>query len=98
MPASEFQFLEAYTSEALMETQNVTLAIPKEALHRAKMMATQHRTSLSKLLTNFIVEMTTQDENYEAAKQRSLALMEKGFDMGTKGKITWTREELHDRG
>ena len=24
-----------------------------------------------------------------------LALMEKGFDMGTKGKITWTREELH---
>jgi len=78
-----------------METQNVTLAIPKEALHRTKMMATRHRISLSKLLTNIIVEMTTQEENYEVAKRCSLALMEKGFDMGTKGKITWTREELH---
>lgn len=78
-----------------METQNITLAVPKEAIHRAKMMAVRHRTSLSKLLTNFIIEMTTEDEKYEVAKRRSLALMEKGFDMGTKGKITWTREELH---
>lgn len=80
-----------------METQNVTLAIPKEAIHKAKMMAVRHRTSLSKLLTNFIIEMTTEDEKYEAAKRRSLALLEKGFNLCTNGKIPWTREELHAR-
>jgi calcineurin-like phosphoesterase len=29
--------------------------------------------------------------------QRQLAMLEYGFDLGTKGNITWSREELHER-
>jgi HSP90 family molecular chaperone len=81
-----------------METQNVTLAISKESLRRAKKMAIQQQTSLSRLLSNLIDEIAAQEESYyEVAKQRHLALLKKGFNLGTHGKATWTREELHER-
>jgi hypothetical protein len=42
-------------------------------------------------------ELVNQDEGYEEAKRRHLEMLEKGFNLGTQGKITWTREELHGR-
>lgn len=38
-----------------------------------------------------------QKSGYQRAKERQIALMKRGFDMGSKGKITITREELHER-
>ena len=34
---------------------------------------------------------------YERAKQRLLARLENPPDLGTNGKITWTRDEIHER-
>jgi len=80
-----------------METQNVTLAIPKELLQQAKLMAVQKQISLSRLLIEQLAEAVSKQDAYEAAKRRSLDLMSKGFDLGTNGQPTWTREELHER-
>lgn len=80
-----------------METQNVTLAIPKDILRKAKILAVQKNTSLSGLLTQKLVEAVSQAEDYEQARQRSLETMKHGFDMGLQGNITWKREELHER-
>lgn len=77
--------------------QNVTLAIPKDILRKAKILAVQRNTSLSRLLTETLVELVTQAEGYEQAKQRSLELMERGLNLGTNGKVTWNREVLHER-
>ena len=38
-----------------------------------------------------------QETPYSTARNRQLAWMKCGFDMGTKGKITWTREDLYER-
>ena len=78
-------------------TQNVTLAIPKDILRKAKILAVQKNTSLSGLLTQTLVEIVSRDEGYQQARQRNLAILASGFDLGTQGQITWKREELHDR-
>jgi len=78
-------------------TQNVTLAIPKDILLKAKILAVKKNTSLSGLLTQTLAEIVSREEGYEQARQRSLAMLKNGFDLGTQGDIPWTREELHER-
>jgi DNA polymerase IIIc chi subunit len=81
----------------LTEKQNITLAIPKSLLRKAKVVAAERQTSLSALLTQLLIDLVKQEDQYEQARQRSLALLEQGFHLGTQGKITWSRDELHER-
>ncbi len=78
-------------------TQNVTLAIPKNILRKAKILAVQKNTSLSGLLTQTLADLVAHQEAYEQARQRNLAQLQSGFDLGTQGQITWKREDLHER-
>lgn len=80
-----------------METQNVTLALPKDVLRKAKQKAVQRRTSLSALMTELLVEYVGKDEVYEAARRREMEAMDRGLPFTTNGIITWTRDELHER-
>jgi predicted transcriptional regulator len=77
--------------------QNVTLAIPKDILRKAKILAVQRNTSLSGLLTQTLADLVSHQEAYEQARQRNLALLQRGLDLGTQGKINWKRDELHER-
>ena len=77
-------------------TQNVTLAIPKDILRKAKIIAVQKNTSLSGLLTQTLADLVAHQEGYEQARQRNLALMISSLDLGTQGNITWKREQLHE--
>jgi len=78
-------------------TQNVTLAIPKTILKKAKRLALEQETSLSRMLTDTLIEIVERDDAYEQARKRQIALMEQGLALGTGGQATWTREDLHDR-
>ena len=80
-----------------METQNVTLALRKDVLRKAKLLAVRRNTSLSRLLTETLEELVAREEGYESARQRHLALLERGCDLGTGGTATWRREDLHER-
>ena len=80
-----------------METQNVTLAIPKDVLQKAKQLAVARRTSLSAMLTEMISELVRDDELYEEARDRQLAMLKEGFDLGTYGQIDWKRDDLYER-
>jgi hypothetical protein len=77
--------------------QNVTLSIPKDILRKAKIIAINKNTSLSGLLTETLVDLVSLQEDYDAAHQRSLAMLSRGFDLGTRGKVSWKREDLHER-
>lgn len=77
--------------------QNITLAIPKDILRKAKILAVEKNTSLSGLLTQTLKELVERQEAYDQARHRNLALMERGLELGTHGKTQWTREELHER-
>lgn len=80
-----------------MERQNVTLSIPRELLRKAKSLAVKKDRSLSELLRGALEEKVREESGYQRARDRQLALMKKGFDLGTKGKISVSREELHAR-
>jgi metal-responsive CopG/Arc/MetJ family transcriptional regulator len=80
-----------------MERQNVTLSLPKALLKKAKTLAVKKDKSLSDLLRETLEEKVKEETGYQRAKNRQIALMESRIDLGTKGKITISREELHER-
>ena len=80
-----------------MERQNVTLSLPKSLLKKAKTLATKEDRSLSELLRETLEEKVMQKSGYQRARERQIALMKKGVDLGSKGKIATTREDLHER-
>lgn len=80
-----------------MERQNVTLSLPKSLLRKAKAVAAEEDKSLSEFIRESLDEKIKKDTGYKEAMERQIKLMKKGFDLGTKGRITWTREELHER-
>jgi len=53
--------------------------------------------SLSELLRESLEEKVTESTGYRKAKERQLALLQKGLDLGTKGHITTKRDQLYAR-
>lgn len=80
-----------------LESQNITLALPKEVIRRVKVIAAQRGTSVSRLLIQALESVTKADAAYERARRRSLALLKRPPNLGTRGKHTWSREDLHER-
>ena len=81
-----------------MEKQNVTLSIPRPLLKQAKVLAASQDKSLSQLLRESLEEKVREEADYNKARRRQLKLLKKGLDLGTRGKMKITRDELHARG
>jgi metal-responsive CopG/Arc/MetJ family transcriptional regulator len=80
-----------------MNRQNVTLSLPKSLLKKAKVIAASREKSLSELLRESLEEKVREANGYKKARQKQMKLLKEGLDLGTKGRITTTRDELHDR-
>ena len=75
--------------------QNITLSIEKEILRKARILAAQRQTSISRMLGLELEKLVTNAAIYEQARKSAIEKMEMGFHLG--GKLTVTRDELHDR-
>ena len=75
----------------------ITITLPEDLLQDAEAMAARRQISLSQLVIVGLRELIARHHEYEAARQRSMALMERGLNLGTHERITWTRDELHER-
>lgn len=80
-----------------MERQNVTLSLPKSLLKKAKALAVRTDKSLSMLLKESLEEKVYEATGYEKARERQKKVLQRGFDLGTKGRISIARDELHAR-
>ena len=80
-----------------MKSRNITLSLPEEVLREAKVVAARRGTSVSALLAGALAELVERESGYATAKERSLAALGGGLDLGTRGKIRWGRDELHER-
>jgi len=78
-----------------MEMQNITLSLPKPVLRRVKILAVQRQSSVSRLLTQAVEKMLEEETEYESARKRQTANLEKGFNLGFR-KLA-SRDELHER-
>ena len=80
-----------------MANRNITLSLPEDVLREANILAVNRHTSVSRLVADVLKEMVERESGYALARQRQMASMERGLNLGTHGKITWTRDELHER-
>ena len=75
--------------------QNITLSLEKDLIKKGKVIASKKETSLSRLLSDFLKQIINEEERYEMSKRKALHILDKGYHLG--GKITCSREELHER-
>lgn len=80
-----------------MSSQNITLSLPVEDLRRARVVAAERGTSVSRLLAELLRDLVEHETGYARAKKRSLVLLAEGRDLGTGGHLRWSRDELHER-
>ena len=80
-----------------METQNITLSLPRTLLRKAKVVAAKRQISVSALVAGTLEEVVREDDEYDAAIERALARVRRGFDLGTRGAILLSRDDLHAR-
>jgi len=73
---------------------NITLKIDTQLLRKIKILAAKQETSISALLIALLEEKVGKDSEYEQAKERALARMKEGLDLGGR---PFSREEIYDR-
>lgn len=79
------------------QLQNVTVALPKDVLRQVKVIAAKRGTSVSAILKEKLESLVREESDYEQARREFMAVVDKGFDLGTQGRASWTRDELHER-
>ena len=80
-----------------VKKQNITLSIPKDVLREAKHFAVDRGISLSGFLVEALEERVKRLSEMRRAAERQRTLMRRGLRLGTKGRVRWTREDLHAR-
>lgn len=75
--------------------QNITLSLEKDLIKKGKIIASKKETSLSRLLSDFLTQIINEEERYELSKRKALQILKKGYHLG--GRISWSRDELHER-
>lgn len=74
--------------------QNITLSLDTGLIMKAKLLAAQRHTSVSRLLADELEAKVSRAENYERARRTALDLMETGLPLGG---LPLGREALHER-
>jgi hypothetical protein len=77
--------------------QNITLSLPEEDIREARILAASRGTSVSQLLARMLRDLVDQETGYARARDRSLARLREGMDLGTGGHIGWSRDSVHER-
>jgi hypothetical protein len=77
------------------QKQNLTLRLSKATIRKARILAAKRSTSISGLMASELDRLVVEEDAYERAKSRALAMMEKGFPLG--GSHRLDREALHER-
>ena len=78
-------------------TRNVTLTLAEDRLRGMKILAARRDTSISALLTAALPQWADEEKGYAEARDGMLADLARGYDLGTRGTITWRRDSLHER-
>src|SRR4051812_35326287 len=79
------------------DNQNITLSLPRELLKRVKRVAADRDTSVSALMTEALGRLADEDRRYATARKRALTALRSARSLGTQGRRTWSRDELHER-
>jgi len=79
------------------DSQNITLSLPRALLKRVKRVAADRETSVSALMAEALDRLADEDRRYSGARKRALAALKSARSLGTRGRRTWSRDDLHER-
>lgn len=77
--------------------RNVTLSLPEPLLRRFRVYAASRNQSMTRVMADAIRKLMTVDAGTARARRRFLERIRNAPDRGTRGRIRWTRDELHER-
>jgi predicted transcriptional regulator len=80
-----------------MNSRNLTLKLDTDLYRAVKTIASQRDSSISALVTEKLTELVEEETGYAQARAHALELLDQGFDLGTQGEVSWSRDELHER-
>ncbi len=80
-----------------MEKRNLTLSLPYPLIRKAKEMAIREQRTLNEYVREAISEKIERSSGFAKARERQLKYLKNGFTLGTRGKRTSTRDDLHER-
>jgi hypothetical protein len=75
--------------------QNITIAVEKSLLRKARALASQRGASVSAMLAQELTRIADRESEYELARRRALARLLTPFHLG--GQKRLPREALHHR-
>lgn len=75
--------------------QNLTVALDKETIRKAKVVAAKRSTSVSRLLADEIERLVAEHDRYEEAKAAAISELRRGYDLG--GGPLPRRDGVYDR-
>ena len=81
----------------MKEQQNVTLSLSAPLLRKFRVYAAERNQSMTSLMEEAILNLMDRETSREAARRRFFERMENAPNRGTGGKISWTRDEIHER-
>lgn len=81
----------------MLEKQTIALSLPKNILRKAKVLAIEHETSVSGLLTDLLTNLIEREDRCQLAKKDYFATLSRATNLATDGEIGWSRDSLHER-
>ncbi|HEY6346975.1 MAG TPA: ribbon-helix-helix protein, CopG family [Bryobacteraceae bacterium] len=81
----------------MKEYRNITLSLPSQLMRRIKRLAADRDASVSSLMVEALTRLADENRRYSAARKRALAAMRSAGSLGTGGRRTWSRDDLHER-
>jgi len=78
-------------------SRNITLALPEQLIREAKLLAAEEDTSISAVVARLLQAQVRRRRGFAAARRRHMARLGHPPDLGTGGRRTWSREDLHER-
>jgi len=75
--------------------QNITIALDKETIRKAKVLAAERGSSVSRVVSEEIEKLVGERDRYQTAKARAIAELRRGYRLG--GGPLPRRDEIYER-
>jgi len=74
--------------------KNITLSIDDGIYHQVRIKAAQKRSSVSRLVAEYLEQIVAEDDEQVNAREKMKVLFER--NLGNEYKVTMTRDEMHE--
>ena len=80
-----------------MDATTITLSLPTDIVQDVERIAHERNISIDRLMSEILSQLVQYEAEYAAAKADHISILVQNFNLGTNGKQSWSRDDLHER-